>query len=189
MFVFPKITPVDTLKQTQLFLMVETFEPGVWEKTKITRYQGTCGLGVSSGEDFAISDQSYKIEEYDDESGQIEIAGSTISHNNAAEREDLSSVRFVKQRKHLLENGAQYIVSNIVALASSSSADALMDTKYELNTTLATYEEALSVAMSKNGYLLQIKDAAENELLQEWLLSKANDNLLTEGVLMRIMLH
>ena len=57
-----------------------------------------------------------------------------------------------------------------------------MDTKYELNTTLATYEEALSVAMSKNGYLLQIKDAAENELLQEWLLSKANDNLLTEGV-------
>ena len=155
---------------------------GFGKRQKLPKTKGLAVWGVSSGEDLAIFDESYKIEEYDQLTGHIELAGSKITYDSLAQRRFVISEIRKAEKSYSGKRGSIYRIQYPIALASSSSSDALIDTKYELNTTLATYDEALAVAMAKNGYLLQIEDAAENELLQEWLLSKANNNELTQGI-------
>ena len=133
------------------------------------------------GEDFAMAEQPVQILPKTADSGVLKLGGNDIAYNSLAERRLLVHEIKETERRHAGIVGSVHRLKYPIALASSMSADAILTAKYELNATFVTYEEALSAAMARNGYLLQIKDAEENLLVRDWLKEKNDDVILPEG--------
>ena len=178
---FTKEHPGGYIKTTAQFPDGRNFR--TWSfgnRSKLQHKKGLAIWGISL-EDLAISEDPFRVTNNADSTGIIELAGSTISFSSETQR-DLVIHEIRKAETHYRgRRGAIYQIKYPVALASSMSADSLLRAKYDLNTTKVTFNEALSVAMSKNGNLLQITDETENRLISKWLKEENENSNLFPG--------
>ena len=135
------------------------------KREKLPSAKGIAVWGIVLGEDFAVSENDAQVINYSAKSGIIRIAKKDISYDTLAER------NFVLDQLQPGKRRVKGITSYHYPLimGSGMSAELMLERKYELNSTRATFQEALNSAMAKNGRLLQIDDSNESSLLTEYL--------------------
>ncbi|MEK9772951.1 MAG: hypothetical protein VW576_05245, partial [Opitutae bacterium] len=145
---------------------------------RLTTTKGIALWGVSMGEDFAASDISYRIKENASGSGKLWFAGGDVAFKSSSEKE------FIIQnlKPSIRRVGGVMRVKYPIVLASGMTLDRILDQKYEINATLATFDEALAAAIEKNGSLLRIDNQQENELVMKHLLKAFEEEKLIKGL-------
>ena len=66
-------------------------------------------------------------------------------------------------------------------MASGMTLDKVLEQKYEINSSRVTFDQALAAAIEKNGSLLRIDDARENQLVANLLIEAFENEDLLEG--------
>ena len=66
-------------------------------------------------------------------------------------------------------------------MASGMTLDKVLEQKYEINSSRVTFDQALATAIEKNGSLLRIDDARENQLVANLLIEAFENEELLEG--------
>jgi len=150
-------------------------------RKKLPIRKGLAVWGISLGEDFAISEEPVRLLDENTDAGFIEFGGQKISYNGPAERRLLVHEIKKAERKLSGKSGTVHRIKYPVALGSTLTSEAMLSTKYELNTSRVTFDEALSAAIAQNAHLLQLEDSAENKLITDWLKEKHDDQMLFTG--------
>ena len=147
------------------------------KNSKLSITKGLAIWGISLGDDLAVANSPYRLEETNSGDGKIFFAGGDISFNTHLEKEFIvqqfqPSVRRV--------GGIRQLTYPII-MASGMTVDKVLEQKYEINSSRVTFDQALATAIERNGSLLRIDDANENQLVANLLLKAFEDEELLEG--------
>ena len=152
-----------------------------WTYGKRNRLQTTHGIavwGISLGQDFAISENAYRVESLEGESGKIWFAGGDVAYGNAVEKQFTTNQLQPTVRR---VGGIQSLHYPII-LASGSKVEDIITKKYQLSDKRLSFTDALNDALEKNGSLLRIDDENENKLITKYLLKEFEEERLFEGL-------
>jgi len=148
------------------------------KRRKLPTTKGIAVWGISIGEDFAISENPFRMVEETSEVGLFEFAGKTISYDGLLQKKyaarQLSGIR--------RRTGQVTRIQYPLIMASGSTVDDMLATKYEINSSKVTFQQALAAAMEKNATLLSIDSAEENKLVTDMLLKAFAQNDLFLGL-------
>ena len=148
---------------------------GKYRKLLITK--GLAIWGISLGDDLAVASSSYRLEESNTGPGKIFFAGGDVSFNTQQEKE------FILQQLQpsVRRVGGVRQLNYPIIMASGMTLDKVLEQKYEINSSRVTFDQALATAIEKNGSLLRIDDARENQLVANLLIEAFENEELLEG--------
>ena len=145
-----------------------------WTFGKHKRLISTEGIavwGISLEEDFAVSDNFYRVEEQPSGQGKLWFAGGDVAYESSFEKEFIIQTLQPSFRNVGGVRRARYPV----ILASGSSIYDLYDQKYDINTSRVTFDVAFATAIEKNASLLRIDNENENKLILKLLQKKLEE--------------
>ena len=166
----------DTSKDGSRYLMVK--ERAYYGKRKgLTTKKGLAVWGISLGDDFAMSEDPYRI--VSSEQGRLfGLGDQKIDFEHDYEKRFMmDEIINSERRSGLISHTIRY-----PQIASSTGLAEYIEKKYDLNTTLSTWSEAVQSANSRNGHLVSIGSADENRIIWN-LLQDASKGVSPEGQL------
>ena len=155
--------------------MLRAWTYGKYRKLLITK--GLAIWGISLGDDLAVASSSYRLEESNTGKGKIFFEGGDVSFNTQQEKE------FILQQLQpsVRRVGGVRQLNYPIIMASGMTLDKVLEQKYEINSSRVTFDQALATAIEKNGSLLRIDDARENQLVANLLIEAFENEDLLEG--------
>ena len=148
------------------------------KRKSLLTQKGLAVWGISLGNDFAMSENAFRVMEIGNEGGKLFFAQGDVAYKTAQQREFLvkhlrPSTRRVGGIKHL---------KYPLVMGSGSTIDKILAQKYEINSTKVTFQQAVDAAMERNASLLKIDNANENALITTLLKEAYEEETLFEGL-------
>ena len=151
----------------------------VYGKRKgLTTKKGLAAWGISLGDDFAMSEDPYRIVSSEQGDDYLVLGDQKIDFEHDYEKRFMmDEITNSERRSGLISHTIRY-----PRIASSTGLAEYIEKKYDLNTTLSTWSEAVQSANSRNGHLVSIGSADENRIIWN-LLQDASKGVSPEGQL------
>ena len=148
------------------------------KRKRLLTQKGLAVWGISLGNDFAMSENAFRVMEIGTEGGKLFFAQGDVAYKTAQQREFLvthlrPSTRRVGGIKHL---------KYPLVMGSGSTIDKILAQKYEINSTKVTFQQAVDAAIERNASLLKIDNANENALITTLLKEAYEEETLFEGL-------
>ena len=148
------------------------------KRKRLLTQKGLAVWGISLGNDFAMSENAFRVMEIGNEGGKLFFAQGDVAYKTAQQREFLvkhlrPSTRRVGGIKHL---------KYPLVMGSGSTIDKILAQKYEINSTKVTFQQAVDAAIERNASLLKIDNANENALITTLLKEAYEEETLFEGL-------
>ncbi|MDA8805939.1 InlB B-repeat-containing protein [Opitutales bacterium] len=148
------------------------------KRKRLLTQKGLAVWGISLGNDFAMSENAFRVMEIGTEGGKLFFAQGDVAYKTAQQREFLvthlrPSTRRVGGIKHL---------KYPLVMGSGSTIDKILAQKYEINSTKVTFQQAVDAAIERNASLLKIDNANENALITTLLKEAYEDETLFKGL-------
>ena len=127
-------------------------------REKITTKENISAWGISLGDDFAMSDQPFRVEKTDGDSGSVKVGDLSISFSHTAEK-DWITYQLTKAERR----GLQGVGKMSYPIVMGSEGATIERNKYEIIKSPATFADAYQDALDKNASLLVIETEDEHE--------------------------
>ena len=136
------------------------------KREKIITKKGVSAWGISLGDDFAMSDQPFKVFEDNNEAGRVQVGDLSISYSDQAEKEWISyKLTKAERRGHKGMGEMSY------PIVMGSDGATITQDKYMMRQA-ATFAEAYQDALEQNGSLLVIDNEEEHQEVLLFIRSK-----------------
>ncbi len=140
------------------------------KRQNITTLKGLAIWGISIKGDIAIGEAPYRTTIGQQEQKFLHLGHKTLSYENNYEKDF-----FIKEIEKLEnESILKSIIVRYPIIASSTGLTEYIENKYDLNTTLSTWDEAVQSANDHNGRLVSIGTSDENRIVWNLLQSASN---------------
>ena len=123
--------------------------------------------GISMGEDMALGETPYRVHETPNGEKFVQLGHRRLSY----EKEYEKNFFIGEIEKTEKESSLKSITIRYPMIASSTGLSEYIERKYDLNTTLATWAEAVQSANDRNGRLVSIGSSDENRIVWNLLQS------------------
>ena len=136
------------------------------KREKIITKKGVSAWGISLGDDFAMSDQPFRVFEDNNEAGRVSVGDISISYSDTAEKEWIAyKLTKAERRGHTGMGDMSY------PIVMGSDGATITQDKYMMRPA-ATFAEAYQDALEQNGSLLVIDNEEEHQEVLLFIRSK-----------------